>query len=1281
MKSRLSLIFWGIVGAAFWLVYAARAANPPPAPPVETEFQQADPASSLRVAFEQAVARERSLEAAALYLLYQVHVEDIKQSADQQWATADLVLESPEGETLPAEAGLALARYTGKGWQVTMPADPNWLALLKVMPEDVLPPEEREMWIERYTAQTTAVPAAPLGGYLLPWKGGDTAFLSRSVAHDRDISSGSAHFAFDFYNPSNRMFPVHAAKNGTVWLFKDDVPTCTEYHCDQPLGNYIVLQDTSTSPTTYQLYLHLAQGSIPPALKARGVPVSQGQRIATVDNTGQSWGHHLHFQVHTNPNSYWGVAVDITFNDVAINGGRPRRHDATYDDFPWCRPDDVCISGQAAYVSGNIERVDLTPPIGDLFEPLPYRTVNADRVYLEGWALDEDASGGTPSGLKSAQFVAFYADEWHEVGAPFSALLFNLTWNWCDAAVPDGPITFGLRLTDNANNVTLLPVGARPVLKQFACPFVPPPSCPLRPDQVAFFSQENFGGNCTILDIGQYPTTAQLTALGITRVASLQVGSTVAATLYPQENYVGNAETFIASDRNLQDNRFGVQTPAALEIQPRAQAAGIPVGVFPNGAVFTATGGSVSVPLLARDTGGANVWEARLTGGGTTVTLPQQASPGFLTSALPPAAYQWQVRARSADGIWSNWSEPLALTVIPAAPFTFTFDAPYTDTMDFPARWRADGAWLLATSTGRSGEPTLRWGAQPQSPALSTLTSPLIRLPARVPMGLRFTFRDQTSNGVWSHRQVEISGNGGTFSPLFVLSGAQTGYWVQSPLLDLSAYAGQSIQIKFVFAAFDGAPGWEVDNLEVVPLPAPEVCADADDVPLNVGAPVAGVLCPAADMDTFRFTGVQGARVMLDVDAYANGSPLDAFLQVFADDGSLLAQQDDELTGILPDPRLGLQLPYTGGYVARLKAFEHPGVGGAAFTYTLRLLEDSTPPLLTLNPVMAGVTISASQTTLTAQASDTGSGVQKVVFWWHAPNWAAGNWQVIAEDVNGADGWQAVFDPLAWGLSSQAGVAFWAQAFDWAGNSAVAVQWDVLVDVTPPQTALAPLSATLGSTAIPLMWSGSDDLSGLAQFDLQAQVNGEGWRDFATYYPPQDTDWVIGSPGQMWAFRMRGRDAMGNREDFPAQPEITLTLQACRTPDAWDSVPNRDDTPAAAGLLAFNEVQVRNLCTPGDTDWLKIQAQAGQVYVLRGTPTHAASALAFGLYAADGVTLLRMSAAERFGDATVLVWRAPASSVYFVEVRHIDPRVAGDDVTYALRLEPGNALFLPLLMR
>ena len=114
------------------------------------------------------------------------------------------------------------------------------------------------------------------------------------------------------------MFDVHAAKSGTVkqavWRHPNGDPNN---------GNYLVLEDTTTNPTTYQLYLHLAQDSIPEAFRNIGAFVAQGDFLGVADDTGVSSGNHLHFHVHTYAYSYWGTSVDITFEDVSINGGRP----------------------------------------------------------------------------------------------------------------------------------------------------------------------------------------------------------------------------------------------------------------------------------------------------------------------------------------------------------------------------------------------------------------------------------------------------------------------------------------------------------------------------------------------------------------------------------------------------------------------------------------------------------------------------------------------------------------------------------------------------------------------------------------------------------------------------------------------------------------------------------------------------------------------------------------------------------------------------------------------
>ena len=127
------------------------------------------------------------------------------------------------------------------------------------------------------------------------------------------------------------MFEILAAKGGYVYHWRDTCangnPNCT---------NSITLEDRSTSPWTYQIYMHIAQNSIPLALKTTGIFVAQGQKIANADDTGYSTGHHLHFMVVEKAtldacvNYCFGKAVDITFRDVGINwdagtqGGRPR---------------------------------------------------------------------------------------------------------------------------------------------------------------------------------------------------------------------------------------------------------------------------------------------------------------------------------------------------------------------------------------------------------------------------------------------------------------------------------------------------------------------------------------------------------------------------------------------------------------------------------------------------------------------------------------------------------------------------------------------------------------------------------------------------------------------------------------------------------------------------------------------------------------------------------------------------------------------------------------------
>ena len=407
MKRKLVVLLFLIFSSIYFILYAI-STTAAPAPPVKS------PIEGEKDKIEQAVFDKVQGEREYVlgFLVNDIQISDVQISEDGTWGIAYLEMVDPDtGEVLPTEPGLVITRRVGPNWQVTLPSDPEWLELMKSAPQDLLPDEYKFYYEELFAAAAPALKAT-YSGYLLPWETGKTVNLSQSIGHDLFIPSESAHYSFDFYIYKT-MYRLHASKAGTVWRTRWDVPNGD----DSDMGNYIVLKDTTTTPTTYQLYLHLAQDSIPQELRSEGAYVAQGDFIGIADDTGRSTGHHLHFQVHTNPDSYWGVSVDITFDDVDINGGRPRRE----SDFPYCtRPDDVCNQFRNYYISGSNIYDDDLPPIGDLFEPPTGFKATSPSVHVEGWANDVD------SGLAKARLIAYYNNSWHEIGDDIYNLTFNL---------------------------------------------------------------------------------------------------------------------------------------------------------------------------------------------------------------------------------------------------------------------------------------------------------------------------------------------------------------------------------------------------------------------------------------------------------------------------------------------------------------------------------------------------------------------------------------------------------------------------------------------------------------------------------------------------------------------------------------------------------------------------------------------------------------------------------------------------------------------------------------
>jgi hypothetical protein len=168
---------------------------------------------------------------------------------------------------------------------------------------------------------------------------------------------------------------------------------------------------------------------------------------------------------------------------------------------------------------------------------------------------------------------------------------------------------------------------------------------------------------------------------------------------------------------------------------------------------------------------------------------------------------------------------------------------------------------------------------------------------------------------------------------------------------------------------------------------------------------------------------------------------------------------------------------------------------------------------------------------------------------------------------------------------------------------------------------------------------------------------------------------------------MRGVDRAGNQESYPtsAETSVSVSTSFCNSSDVFEDDNNIAGATAVSGVV---NIQVHNFCNdaPGsnhlnDQDWVRINLTPGSKLIVTAEPLHGATAAVLRLYAADGSTLLAQSAAQQFGDIAQLVWESPGTGVAYLQVTHVDGRIAGNSVQYRLTLRNGHHSFLPQLFR
>lgn len=140
-------------------------------------------------------------------------------------------------------------------------------------------------------------------------------------------------------------------------------------------------------------------------------------------------------------------------------------------------------------------------------------------------------------------------------------------------------------------------------------------------------------------------------------------------------------------------------------------------------------------------------------------------------------------------------------------------------------------------------------------------------------------------------------------------------------------------------------------------------------------------------------------------------------------------------------------------------------------------------------------------------------------------DWQAGVTGLSAE-FTGQDGHTYFFRSRARGAAGQ------AEAYPDAADA------KTTVDTQPPTAAILPLPGYLLTAAVPITWTGTDAISGIASYDVQTRsvaldrAADSGWTDWLTSTVLTHTVFA-GQDGAIYAFRARARDVAGNVGDFP----------------------------------------------------------------------------------------------------------------------------------------------------
>ena len=120
-----------------------------------------------------------------------------------------------------------------------------------------------------------------------------------------------------------------------------------------------------------------------------------------------------------------------------------------------------------------------------------------------------------------------------------------------------------------------------------------------------------------------------------------------------------------------------------------------------------------------------------------------------------------------------------------------------------------------------------------------------------------------------------------------------------------------------------------------------------------------------------------------------------------------------------------------------------------------------------------------------------------------------------------------------------------ARATDRAGNVQPVgpTQTATTIDTEPPTTSMTPLPKYTATSYFTVNWSGTDNLAGVNNYDLQWRGNGGAWVTLVEGTMQTSYNVTGAQPNDTYDFRVRATDNVGNVQDYPENPQATTTIR------------------------------------------------------------------------------------------------------------------------------------------